>query len=209
MGIASEIRMNDAAVSRSELIARARAGDREALGELLEGYRGYLKVLTARQIDRRLGGRLDASDLVQQTFLSAYRKVDQFRGQAEAEFFMWLQRILEHNIQEAIRNHTRIAKRSIRREEPVPESQLAVRAAGDIRGTTPSQRAMQGEDAVRLARTLEKLPRDQREAVRLRHLEGWSLAEISEHMGRSPSAAAGLLKRGMQALRKYLVENPE
>ena len=54
MGIASEIRMNDAAVSKSELIARARAGDREALGDLLEGYRGYLKVLTARQIDRRL-----------------------------------------------------------------------------------------------------------------------------------------------------------
>ena len=198
--------MNDAAVTRTELIRRARGGDREALGELLEGFRGYLKVIAARQLDRRLGGRLDASDVVQQTFLSAYRKVDQFRGQGEAEFIGWLQRILEHNIQEVVRNHTRIAKRSIRREEPVPDSQLAVRAAGDIRGTTPSQRAMQGEDAVRLARTMEKLPKDQREAVRLRHLEGWSLAEISAHLGRTPAAAAGLLKRGMQSLRKHLAE---
>ena len=60
---------------------------------------------------------------------------------------------------------------------------------------------MRGELAVRIAKEVERLPDDQREAVRLRHLEGWSLAQLAQHFGRGESAVAGLIKRGLRALR--------
>jgi RNA polymerase sigma-70 factor (ECF subfamily) len=54
-----------------------------------------------------------------------------------------------------------------------------------------------------LAQAVETLPEDQREAIRLRYLEGWSLAQIAEHFDRSQVAVAGLLKRGLRGLREY------
>ena len=74
--------------------------------------------------------------------------------------------------------------------------------AAELTGTVADQ--SQREEAIRLARALVTLPEDQREAVRLRHLEGWSLAEISAHFNRTPAATAGLIKRGMQKLREKL-----
>jgi RNA polymerase sigma-70 factor (ECF subfamily) len=72
--------------------------------------------------------------------------------------------------------------------------------------SSPSEKAIRGEEEHRLAEALTTLPADQREAVRLRHLEGWALADIARSLGRSPAATAGLIKRGMQALRRRLRE---
>ena len=66
------------------------------------------------------------------------------------------------------------------------------------------QRLDRGEEAERLSQALTALPDDQREAVRLRHLEGWALADVARHLGRTPAATAGLIKRGMQALRRQM-----
>ena len=77
----------------------------------------------------------------------------------------------------------------------------------DANLTTPSQKAIRGEQANRLAQALAALPDDQREAVRLRHLEGWPLDDIARHLGRTPAATAGLIKRGMKALRRRLHES--
>jgi RNA polymerase sigma-70 factor (ECF subfamily) len=70
--------------------------------------------------------------------------------------------------------------------------------------SSPSHRAIRAEAAIKLARALRQLPEDQREAVRLRHLEGWSLSELAEHFGRSQFAVAGLVKRGLQTLRTVM-----
>ena len=195
--------MNDAINETTRLLRLAHAGDRDALGQLFDQYRGYLKILAQRQLDSRLEARLDASDIVQQTFLSAHRKIEQFEGETEAEFLAWVQRILERNVLETIRNHTRVAKRSVEREQKLTSEELAQQPAP--RPThTASQRAMRGEAAIQLARCIDSLPKDQREVVRLRHLEGWSLSEIASHLERTPAATAGLLKRGMQKLRQQL-----
>ena len=76
------------------LIDRAKAGENEALGELLAAYRRYLRLLAGMQIDRRLQGKADASDLVQETCLEAHRHFEMFRGQSEGEFAAWLRTIL-------------------------------------------------------------------------------------------------------------------
>jgi RNA polymerase sigma-70 factor (ECF subfamily) len=199
--------MNATQPETPELIRRARDGDRQALGQLLDEHRAYLQVLAQRQIDPRLGARLDASDLVQQTCLSALKRIEQFAGSDSAEFLAWLRTIHEHNIQNAARDHLQRQKRAAGRDASL-EGAGGDQFAG-LTQSSPTQRLMQGEDAVRLAQALQMLPEDQREAVRLRHLEGWSLAQIAEHLDRSTQAAAGLIKRGLVGLRQQLKTEDE
>jgi RNA polymerase sigma-70 factor (ECF subfamily) len=149
--------------------------------------------------------RADASDVVQQAFLEAHRSFERFRGEGEPEWLGWLERILRRALARLIRNHTALKKRDARRERPL-EGDGSEGAGLQVPGTgsSPSQRIMRDEERQRLEKALAALPEDQREAVRLRHLQGEALLEIARRMGRSPAATAGLIKRGMQALREQL-----
>jgi RNA polymerase sigma-70 factor (ECF subfamily) len=184
------------AVSIAELIQRARDGDREALGALLDRYRAYLRLLAQRRLDGTTQARVDASDVVQQTFLEAHRDFPAFQGADEAELIGWLRRILENNTAHTIERHVFTQKRTLDRERTLHPSLPADQ-------TSPSRRAMLGEAAVRLAQAIETLPPDQREAIRLRHLEGWTMDQLVAHFGRTESAVAGLLKRGLRGLRSH------
>lgn len=192
----------DTGTLMNQLLTQALGGDRGALGQLLIVYRGYLRVLAQREIGGRLDARLDASDLIQQTCLSAVKNFTKFKGQGLPEFNVWLRQIHQRNIQDAVREHVLAAQRALSREqqlEPGAEERLA--KAGE---PSPSGRVMATEEAAVLAGALEELPADQREAVRLRYLEGLALAEIVDRLGRSEPSVAGLLKRGLQALREKL-----
>ena len=81
-----------------QLLAEARVGRAESLGRLLEQYRNYLALLARTQIDLRVQGRVDASDLVQETFLDACRDFGHFRGISESEWVAWLRKILIYNL---------------------------------------------------------------------------------------------------------------
>lgn len=191
----------------TELLRAARQGDAAALGRLLEAHRDHLRALAKRQLHGRAASRVDASDVVQQTFLEAHRSFGQFLGEEAPELAAWLTRLLDHNVAKTIRTHAFTQKRDVRREQSLDDScgpAPALREEVPAGHSTPSKRAMRAEEVERLARALTVLPEDQREAVRLRHLEGRSLAEIAQKLGRSLSAAAGLIKRGMQALRREL-----
>jgi RNA polymerase sigma-70 factor (ECF subfamily) len=199
--------MKDDVPSTSELLRQARQGDREALGRLLEAQRTILHRRAARQLEGRIAVRVDASDVIQQTFLEAHRSFHQFAGRNLRELAAWLQGMLDHKVAGAIRDHAILQKRTVRRERSLDDSQgegVPLKQALDAGLSTPSQKAIRGEEADRLAQALAAIPEDQREAVRLRHLEGWALADIARHLGRSPAATAGLIKRGMQALRRRL-----
>ena len=189
------------------LLGKARQGDREALGRLLEAQREALHRLAERQLNGRIAVRVDASDIIQQTFLEAHRGFRQFAGQDARELTAWLQRILDHKVAGAIRDHALLQKRDVRRDRSLDDSAGGaglLKQQLDAGLSTPSQKAIRGEEARRLSEALTLLPDDQREAVRLRHLEGWALADIARHLGRTPAATAGLIKRGMQALRRQL-----
>jgi len=189
------------------LLEQARQGDREALGRLLEAQRVALHRLAERQLDGRLAVRVDASDIIQQTFLEAHRSFRQFAGQDARQLAAWLEGILDHKIAGVIRDHTLLQKRAVQRERSLDDSHggmASLKQKLDAGLSTPSQRAIRGEQEQRLMQALSALPDDQREAVRLRHLESWALADIAQHLGRSPAATAGLIKRGMQALRRQM-----
>jgi RNA polymerase sigma-70 factor (ECF subfamily) len=199
--------MSTYAASTSELLERARRGNGEALGRLLELHRAGLHRLAARQLDGRVAVRVAASDVLQQTFLEAHRRFGQFAGREGREWAAWLRAILEHKVAGAIRDHALLQKRSVRREQSMDQEQGSktdLKRRLDAGHSSPSQKAMRVEDRVRLERALGALPEDQREAVRLRHLEGWALEDIARRLNRTPAASAGLIKRGMQALRRRL-----
>ncbi|QDT85299.1 sigma-70 family RNA polymerase sigma factor [Gimesia chilikensis] len=185
------------------LLNESLRGNQDAIGQLLDRHRPYLKFITQRALEGRLQARVDDSDIVQQTCLSALRNFQKFDGKEESQFVAWLQKIHERNIQDTIRKHVGAEKRTI-------NNTVSVGAGDKLQGLfhletlSPSQRVMQAEDAVRLAEVMTTIPEDQREAVRLRHLEGWSLAELEQHFGRSETAVASLIKRGLENLRKRL-----
>lgn len=183
--------------------------DRPEADADLEKLRQYLELLARLHLDPRLQGKLDASDVVQQTLLEAFQKREQFRGGTEGERLAWLRQALAHNLADALRAFKQ-AKRDLARERPLQEaleassSRLEAWLAADQ--STPSEQAERHERAVLLADALAKLPDAQREALVLQHWHGWSLEEIGRHMSRSPAAVAGLIKRGLKQLRELLRE---
>jgi RNA polymerase sigma-70 factor (ECF subfamily) len=103
-----------------ELLRRARAGDGDARGRLLDAYRGYLTLLARVQLGQDLQGRVDPSDLVQEAFLEAHRDFGQFHGQTEAELRAWLRRLLATGLADQVRRY-----RGTRSRDPRLERQLA------------------------------------------------------------------------------------
>ena len=105
-------------ISPEVLLARARGGDQDALGSLLEEYREYLRMLARTRVGRDLQVRLDASDLVQEALLEAHRDFRQFLGQTEAELTVWLRQILVRNLADQLKHH-QSQKRDFQREQPL------------------------------------------------------------------------------------------
>lgn len=192
-------------------IDRARSGDGRALGDLLERFRETLRLSSRRQLGSALGRRVDASDVIQQTCLEAHRSIGRFRGTSEAEFLAWLRRIHEFNLAQAVRDHLMTAKRAAGRETSLDDTRHGASLRGRIVSshTSPSLRAIRLEQAARFLDALKLLPADQREAVRMRHVEGLPIDQIAARLERSPEASAGLLKRGIQALRDRLGSQEE
>ena len=175
--------------------------------ERLEGLRSYLHLLAQLQLGPRLRSKLDSSDVVQQTLLRAYTKLDQFRGRTEAELEAWLRPILAQQIANAARHYGAgmrdvALERSL--EAELQDSSARLEAWLADNQASPSEQAAHNEQLRLLARALDQLPDDQQQAVVLHHLHGLSLAEVGEAMNRSPQAAAGLVKRGTLTLRRLL-----
>ena len=145
---------------------------------------------------------------MQLSFLEAFRDLADFRGQSVGEFASWLRTLLEHNASRLAERHLDAQRRSLRRESQssTESGQRRMIESAPHEQSSPSRRAMRGEDAVWLATALAQLPEDQAEAIRLRHLEGLSLKQMSERLRRSETAVAGLVKRGLQKLKTMLPE---
>ncbi len=189
------------------LVAQARAGDQAALGRLLELYRNYLRILARSLIRPPLQVKLDASDLVQETFLKAQRDFGQFAGSGERELVAWLRQILVRTLANQAKHH-KARVRDRRRQESLDalldRSSLAIQEQLADSMASPSAHAMGREQAVLLADALAGLPADYREVFILRNLEQVPVEEIAARMGRSPNAVRKLWGRAMVALKQAL-----
>jgi RNA polymerase sigma-70 factor (ECF subfamily) len=199
---------HETAEDPEELLRLAQAQDVPARGRLLEMYRNYLTLLARLQIGRRLQGKVDAADLVQETFLKAHRDLARFRGRTEAELVHWLRQILVANLAMLVRGYCGTQRRDVRLE-----CELAVALDHSSRvldrgliaaDSSPSQRAARREQAVLLANALQQLPEDYREVIILRHMEGLAFPEVARQMGRTLDSVKKLWTRGLVQLRRSL-----
>lgn len=181
------------------LLERARNGDADALGQLLEQYRHYLRLRAQAQVGRSLRVRLDPSDLVQETLLEAQRDFSQFGGSCEGELTAWLRRILVRNLADQLKHHHSL-KRDFQREEPLEALVEQANAALAAPLSTPSAQVSRREQAVVLAQAMAQLPPDYREVISLRYLEGQSFDLIAATMGRSSGAVRMLWTRALERL---------
>jgi RNA polymerase sigma-70 factor (ECF subfamily) len=176
-------------------------------GDSLEGFerfRSYLHLLAEARLDRRLRSKVDPSDIVQQTLLQAHAARHQFCGSSDGELAAWLRQILIRNLLRSIRDFHR-AKRTVSREEPLDavceESSACLEAWLADEQSSPSDHAAKIEEALDLSEAVRALPDGQREAVVLYYWQSCTLAEIGGILDCSTSAAAGLLRRGLEKLR--------
>ncbi len=194
--------------SPEQLLRQARSGDAEALGRLLQLYRQYLAFLARREIGRRLQGKVDPSDAVQEAFLGAHRDFAQFRGTTEREFTAWLRQVLASVLANLVRHYQGTRRRDVRLERQLAaeldeSSEALDRGLIDVH-SSPSQRADRREQAVLLADALGRLPEEQRELLILRHLEGLTFPEVARRLGRSVDSVKKQWPRALAALRRSL-----
>ena len=174
----------------------------------MERFRDYLCLLARLHLDGRLRGKLDPSDIAQEVLVKAYRHQDDFRGQTEGERVAWLRQVLTTTLADAARRFLGTEQRDVGREQAlhdaVAQSSARLEAWLADGRSSPSEQAARHEELLRLATGLASLPEEQRQAVELRHLHGLSVPEVARRLGRSRASAAGLVRRGLAALRQIL-----
>ncbi len=188
-----------------DLLARARDGQNDALGELLQWYLSYLTILATTQLDRRLKRRINPSDLVQEAMLAAHRDFGDFRGNSQNELLGWLRQILIHTLHRAFAKHVKAGKRDIRREVSIDQisnrlEESACTLAAMLPGPaeSPSGPMQARESAIELANQLNRLQPDYRDVIVYRVIQGLAFDEIGDRMDRSSGAVRMLWLRALE-----------
>jgi RNA polymerase sigma-70 factor (ECF subfamily) len=214
--------MDESAKSRSgslepetqALIERALRGEHEAWSELLTQHRSRLRRMVALRLDRRLQGRIDASDVVQEAMLDASRRLAEYHRNPAMPFFLWLRFLTGQRILEQHRRHLGAQVRDAGREislyhGAMPETTTAALAAQLLgRYSSPSHAAQRAERKIRLQESLNSLEPLDREILALRHFEQLSNAEAAEVLGLDKSAASKRYTRALVRLKDILATRP-
>jgi RNA polymerase sigma-70 factor (ECF subfamily) len=196
-----------ATATAPDLLIGLREGNPDAWHALAAAYRQRLRDIAASALPSEVAGRADASDIVQQTLAEANQSFAAFHGASLPELFAWMTAILKHNVDDVVRQHVIAERRSVRAERCLDDNSgagfNAILAADQ---TSPSMAAARGEIQDRLEMALDRLPARQRDAVRMRHLEGRPLADIADKLDCSLQAAAAVIARGLRGLREEMKE---
>lgn len=163
-------------------------------------------MLAERQLHAGLRGKLDASDVVQQTLMDAWKGQEGFRGTTHGERMAWLRVILTRVILRADRDLLKTEKRGEGREKTlqsaIDQTSIRIEQMAIGRERDPVSAAVGAEQTLKLAAALEQLPDDYRLVLQLRHIDGRSHAEIAEQLGRTSAATRMLWVRALEALKK-------
>jgi RNA polymerase sigma-70 factor (ECF subfamily) len=193
-------------VTIRDLLALARAGDAEALDRLFALCRNYLAVVAQAQLESWLRAKVDASDLVQQTLLEAYRDFTHFQGGTQGEWLAWLRRILSRNAIDCARRFHDAAALARPHEVPLMVPGSSANGVPDPAdsGESPSQHLLRKEREILVADALARLSPDHREVIQLRNLQRLDFAEVARRMNRSRPAVQMLWVRALANLQELL-----
>ena len=194
-------------------LERVSAGDQAALAAIFEQYRPRLRQMVQLRLDRRLQGRLDPSDVLQDAFVEISRRGAEYARRPEMPFFLWLRMITGQKLLEIHRRHLGTQQRDAGREISICQSYPEVSSrllASQLLGrfSTASHAAMRAEQQVRLEEILNGLEPIDREILTLRHFEELSNSEVAQVLGLSKSAASNRYIRALSRLKNHLTDSP-
>jgi RNA polymerase sigma-70 factor (ECF subfamily) len=198
----------------ADLLARAAAGDEKALTELFSRYRKRLKQMVRLRLNRRLQGRIDDSDVLQEAFLEAAKRLPEYLADRPLPFFLWLRHLAGEKLIDAHRRHLGAKMRDAAQEVslhrgPMPAASSASLAAQLLgRLTSPSQAAIKAETRLRVQEVLNRMEPLDREVLALRHFEQLTNAEVAETLGLNESTASSRYLRALKRLKDELCDLP-
>jgi len=204
--------MTDANHSESALLRQLAAGEESVLGDLFALHRNRLWRMVNFRLDRRLTGRIDADDILQEAYVEASRRVSHYEHNGQS-FYVWLRLVVTQTMIDLHRYHLDAQKRDIRREQtkrPVyPEAtsvSLIRHLVGEI--TSPSQQAVKAESLRQLEEALTQMDPIDQEVLVLRHFEELTNTEVSELLGIEQKAASIRYVRAIARLKNVLARFP-
>lgn len=192
------------------IATRARQGDHEALAELFELYRGRLARIAKFRLDPRLAGRVDESDILQETFLRAASRLHEFHEKSTMTPLIWLRLLLQQQLLDTHRHHLQAAKRDARMdvqlESPAAAPQTSMVLAHHLVAnmTSPSVKFDRAALVVRLEQALHQLNPTDQEIIALRHFEELSSVEAAEVLGLERNTASKRYVRAVQRLQQVM-----
>jgi RNA polymerase sigma-70 factor, ECF subfamily len=196
------------------LIRRVEGGDERALSDLFARYRDRLRRMVKLRMDRRLQGRLDASDVLQEAFLDVARRAGEYRTDPKMPVFLWLRLITGQRLMALHRKHLGAQMRdaaqevSLHRGALPPASSISIAAMLLGRITSPTRAASRAEMQVRLQDVLNSMDPIDREILTLRHFEELGNRETAQVLGITKSAASSRYIRAVMRLKKELANIP-
>jgi RNA polymerase sigma-70 factor (ECF subfamily) len=194
-----------------EILDRVRAGQSEAVDQLLERHRGPVRRMIGLRLDPALAARVDASDIVQEVLLEASKRLSDYLKNPGMPFHLWLRHLAKDHIIDAHRRHRQAQRRTVDRERPLQAAwpdRSSLDLAADLidRELTPASAALRQELQRRLKTVLDQMADDDREVLLMRHFEQLSNQEVAEALGLSEAAAGMRHLRALRRLRELLEE---
>jgi RNA polymerase sigma-70 factor, ECF subfamily len=197
----------------NDLLIRLEGGDERALAELFARHRERLRRMIWLRLDRRLRGRLDSSDVLQDTYLEVARRARDFLAQPTMPPFLWLRFLTGQTLQALHRHHLKVHMRdagqevSLRRAVPRASSvSLAEMLLGRL--TSPTRAARRAEMQLKLQEVLNSMEHLDREVLALRHFEELSNGEVGQILGLTKTAASKRYIRALERLKHLVKETP-
>ncbi len=196
-----------------QLLRRVQQGEQDALGTLFSRYRDRLQKMIEFRLDARLRGRVAASDILQESYIEALKRLPHFQSDPDVPFFIWLRTVTMQRLIDVHRHHLEAKVRDVGREVSLgptralgASTERMAELMGDL--TTPSQAAQRDEAIVQLREVLDRLDPIDREVLALRHFEELSNREVAATLGIEAPAASKRYVRAIERLRDTLEQAP-
>jgi RNA polymerase sigma-70 factor (ECF subfamily) len=206
--------MESSSSDTANLLQRARAGDEQALNSIFTRHRDRLRRMVQMRLDWRLQARIDGSDVIQEAFLEAATRLDEYLQNPAMPLFLWLRFLVGERLMILHRHHLGAQMRDARREvslyrDALPEASSAALAAQLLgRETSPTQAAVRAERMLRLQEALNTIDPLDREVLTLRHFEQLTRSETARVLGIAEPAAAKRYVRALKRLKEILAATP-
>ena len=206
--------MTEDSIDLIDHLKSASEGNEQKLTELLSKYRGRLRHMVSLRLDRRLQGRVDPSDVIQEAFLEASLRLENYLTDPSMPFYLWLRFITAQKLNVLHRRHLGTLQRDARRDVSIydgrlPEVSSAVLAAQLVgRQSTPSKPAQRSEQKLRLQQALDDMEPIDREILVLRNFEELSNSDCAQLLSISPTAANNRYVRALRRLGRILASMP-